>query len=146
MIRYRNGGLGRNTAEESVHGRNVPVDELACTDADLADSIRLGRVIQSLLDRGVLHQLTRYERSLQRNLVSTLKLYHETQEARRERMKTTNGVPVDVPKTDRWIEGPDGRVTEAIDPPDERPSPAPGRADHHIAAARDTQRWSHRRV
>ncbi len=98
-------------------GRNEPVDELAGTDADLADSLRLGRVLQSLLDRGVLDQLTRYERSLQRDLVSTLKLYHETQEARRERMKTTNGVPVHVPKTDRWIEGPDGRVTEAIDPP-----------------------------
>lgn len=57
-------------------GRNEPVDELAGTDVDLVDPLRLGRVMASLPDRGALERLSRYERGLQRDLVSTLKVCH----------------------------------------------------------------------
>jgi hypothetical protein len=39
--------------------RNEPIDDLAGRDADLVDPLRLGRVLQSLLDRGALERLSR---------------------------------------------------------------------------------------
>ncbi|MGD9669435.1 MAG: hypothetical protein AB7U75_10315 [Hyphomicrobiaceae bacterium] len=65
--------------------RNEPIDDLAGTDVDLVDPLRLGRVLGSLLDRGALERLSRYQRAMQRDFVSALKLYYETQQARRER-------------------------------------------------------------
>lgn len=97
--------------------RNEPIDELAGTDADLVDPLRLGRALQSLLDRGTFERLTRYERAMRRDFVAVLKLFHEEQQARREREATPGGRRVDVPRTDQWIETADGRVVEKIDPP-----------------------------
>lgn len=98
-------------------GRNEPIDELAGTDADLVDPLRLGRVIDSLLERGTLERLSRYERGMQRDLDSMLKVYHETQQARRERKAAAGRFRVDVPRTDEWIETEDGRLLEKIGPP-----------------------------
>ncbi len=98
-------------------GRNVPIDALAGTDADLVDPLRLGRVLESLLNRGTIERLSRYQRAMQRDLVSVLKLFHETEQARREREATPGGRRVDVPRTDEWVETKDGRVIEKIGPP-----------------------------
>ncbi len=96
-------------------GRNVQADELAGTDADLIDPLRLGRVIDSLLERGAFDKLSRYERGMQRDLVSALKLLHEVQVVRH-----TAPAPqrtVDVRVVDDWFETPDGRILAKAAPP-----------------------------
>ena len=98
-------------------GRNAPIDDLAGTDADLVDPLRLGRVLESLLERGALERLSRYQRAMQRDLISALKVYHETQKARHEREAASGRYRVDVPRTNEWVETPDGKVIEKIGPP-----------------------------
>ena len=85
--------------------RNEPTDELAGTDADLVDPLRLGRLIDALLDSNAFGKLTRYETSLQRQLESTTRLLHEAQAARREREASPRYKPaLDGDPRDEWVE------------------------------------------
>lgn len=87
------------------HLRNEPPDELAGTDADLVDPLRLGRLIEALLDSNAFGKLNRYETSLQRQLESTTRLLHEAQAARREREASPGYKPAfDGDPRDQWVE------------------------------------------
>jgi len=97
--------------------RNEPTDELAGTDADLVDPLRLGRLIDTLLDSNSLGKLTRYETSLQRQLESTTRLLHEAQAARREREASPGYKPaLDCDPRDEWVEF-EGRLIKKVREP-----------------------------
>jgi len=97
--------------------RNEPTDELAGTDADLVDPLRLGRLIDALLDSNSFGKLTRYETSLQRQLESTTRLLHEAQAARREREASPGYKPApDCDPRDEWVEF-EGRLIKKVREP-----------------------------
>ena len=97
--------------------RNEPPDELAGTDADLVDPLRLGRLIEALLESRAFEKLSRYETSLQRQLASTTRLLHEAQAARREREASPSYKPAfDGDPNVEWVEW-QGRLIKKLRAP-----------------------------
>lgn len=97
--------------------RNEPPDELAGTDADLVDPLRLGRLIEALLESKAFEKLSRYETSLQRQLESTTRLLHDAQAARREREASPGYKPaLDGDPSVDWVES-DGRMIKKLRAP-----------------------------